>query len=188
VVRAAKLYWPRRAADVALDSILVTPREAGALEFAEPDWRERFDEHLARAPRPKVVQIHSSPEIERAHAHDAAFEATLKDWRRFHATPTEDGKRMPASAPDGVIALARLGVMPSRRPHAPGLFEEQHDAHCQLIVSQSAWRIRAIEDKILYLERGWEPEIERFEIDLSRARWQAYCQKAVEFLRAAYPA
>ena len=69
----------------------VSPAEARAVEYEEPDWRERFETHCARWPRlPRYLQ------------EDSAFEATMRDWRRWHAT---DDK--PAGAVEAMIALAK---------------------------------------------------------------------------------
>ena len=170
----------------------MSPAEAGAIDLEEPDWRERYADYLAGYPKPRVLQVHATPAQIRLLGEEFAFEQTLVDWRRFHATPTPEGKRRPAPAVDGVIALAKLRVFPPRSinqnlPLCGPLFTgEPHDDHCWLTVRQEAWAIRAIEDKTLHLWRGWEPEIETMTIDMSRAKWGPYCDKAVEFLRAAY--
>ena len=46
--------------------------------------------------------------------------------------------------------------------------------------SQRAWRIIAVEDRMLILESFGEPT----QVDLSRAKWEKYCDKAAEVLSA----
>jgi hypothetical protein len=173
----------------------MSPAEAGMVDYEEPDWRERFADYVRAYPRP-VGQVYSSVALEHNLAEEDAFERTLKDWRRFHATPVivnGEQKRQPADAVDGVIALAKLRVFPPRSinqnlPRDGALFTGvQADDHCWLTVRQEAWAIRGVEDKTLHLWRGWAPNLEYLTIDLSRARWGPYCDKAVEFLRAAWP-
>ena len=76
----------------------VSPAEAAAVELEEPDWKERFEAHIARWPK-----------LPRYLAENEAFEQTLKEWRRFHAV---DNK--PAIAYEGMVALARLKILPPR--------------------------------------------------------------------------
>ena len=147
----------------------VSPAEARAVEFEEPDWRERFETHCARWPRlPRYLQ------------EDSAFEATLRDWRRWHATDDR-----PAPAYDGMIALTVLGVMPPRNlirdvERTSACFEEQIDDHMWLTMSQRAWRIVAVESRVLFLESFGE----QTQVDLARAKWEKYCEKAAEVLEA----
>ena len=137
--------------------------------YEEPDWRDRFEEEQNRWPRlPKFL------------AEDNAFENILVAWRRWHAV---DGK--PASAADGMIALAGLGIFPPRNlikdvPHGGAPFEEPHDDHMWLIMSQRAWRIVGVEDKMLLLDSFGETT----QVDLSRAKWDKYIEKAAEALNA----
>ena len=114
-----------------------------------------------------------------------AFENLLLEWRKWHFTPLDDGRKKMAPSVDGVIALALLGVMPPRtlpdRP--PGLFEEQHDDHCWFVSEGRAWRILGIEDKMLMLNSFGD----EWQIDLTRAKWEKYCEAwsaALEALRA----
>jgi hypothetical protein len=173
----------------------MSPAEAGAIEFEEPDWRERFLEYFKRIEAPTVAQRLATSAQQRLLAEERAFEQTLTDWRRFHGQRMMvDGKRMvkQANAVDGILALAALGVMPPRSinqniPRGSPLHQEQHNDHIWLTVKGEAWAIRSIEDKVMHLWRGWEPDVERMSIDLSRARWSSYCDAAVAFLKAAYP-
>jgi hypothetical protein len=152
----------------------MTPREAGEIELEEPDWHEVFERECARWPRlPRYLQEYS------------AFESTLQQWRRFHFVWKElDGKakRYPATAQEGVIGLAKLGIMPPRflgqdipRTEATG---HQSDDHCWLSVNQEQWRIVGVEDKMLCLEKGFEDKPETMQIDLSKARWNKYVAAA----------
>ena len=133
----------------------MSPAEAGAIELEEPDWKIRFQEHTLRWPKlPDYL------------AREEAFEETLRDWRRFHFTWREDGKKEFPKAPAGIIALAILGIMPPRfigrdipRSDETGY---QSDDHMWMSVAGEQWRIIAVEDKMLCLEKGFEdkPEIE----------------------------
>ena len=151
----------------------MSPFEAGTIELEEPDWKERFEFHCARFPR-----------LPRYLAEDSAYEATLKDWRRFHKEVV-DGKDTPAPAANGIVALTVLGIYPPRSlirdiPHGGQCFEEQYDAHMWLVMSQRAWRIIAIEDRMLILDSFGE----QTQVDLNRAKWEKYTEKAAEALNA----
>lgn len=147
----------------------VSPAEAAAIEYEEPDWKVRFEEHCARWPRlPRYLQ------------EDSAFEATMRDYRKWHAKD-----KIPAPAFDAMVALSVLGIMPPRNlikdVKRDGVcFEEQHDNHMWLTMSQRAWRIIAVEDKTLVLDSFGE----QTQIDLSRAKWAKYIEKAAEALEA----
>lgn len=143
----------------------MTPREASAIELEEPDWRERFEAHCLRWPK-----------LPRYLAEDSAFEATLRDWRRFH------GK---APATDGMVALAALGIYPPRNliqdiPRDGKPFEEQHDAHTWITMSQRAWKIVAIEDKMMICDSFGD----QTQVNLSKAKWEKHTEKALEVLNA----
>ena len=147
----------------------MSPQEASEVIFEEPDWHERFEFHCARWPK-----------LPRYLAEDSGFEAVLKEWRRFHAV---DDK--PAAAIEGMIALAKLKIMPPRNlirdvERTSACFEEQIDDHMWLIMSQRAWRIVTIESRVLFLESFGE----HTQVDLSRAKWEKYVEKAVEALNA----
>ena len=155
----------------------MSPLEAGAIDLEEPDWRERVQEHANRWPKlPDFL------------AWDNAFEATMTDWRRFHGADVEtngEKKRRPAPAVDAMIALAGLRIFPARHlikdvPRGGEPFEEQHDAHLWLIMSQRAWRITGVEDKTMILDSFGE----QTQVDLSRAKWEKHTEKAVEALMA----
>jgi hypothetical protein len=156
----------------------VTPAEAGKVEIEEPDWRERFEMHALRWPK-----------LPRYLAEDSAFEATLRDWRRFHFTWGEvDGKakRIFPDAPAGCIALAKLGIFPPRflikdvpRTDAGGY---QQDDQMWLSINQEQWRIVGIDDRMLLLEKWFEDKPQTMQIDLNRARWEKYIQSATAIL------
>jgi hypothetical protein len=178
----------------------------------EPDWAQVFDAHLAFI----------SPRSGLAHYAlcDEAYELTLLDWRRRHGRETWGCKRCriaferereacprcrgPAqavtkSAPalEGVLALARLRIMPPKSlepdPQDPdkcrgeddhALYHPQHDAQCWLTVQGEAWAIQAIEDNMLCLWRGWAPELEYRQVDLAKVNWEKYIEHAVQLLEA----
>ncbi len=162
----------------------MTPEEAASVQLEEPDWLARFAE---------AADTHAN--LPRYLAEDSAFESTLREWRRFHGKPIRIydyqlgkvvSKTMPASGQEGVIALARLGIFPARfldkdLPRGE-MLQEQHDNHMWLIVSQEAWRITEIQDRMLCLRRGWEGNYESQQIDLTRARWTKYCEAAAAAL------
>ena len=154
----------------------MSPAEAAAIELEEPDWRERFEEHAQRFPNLPAYL-----------AWDQAFEAVLKDWRRFHGALVEvngEPKNRPAAATEGMIALAGLRIFPARmQTHdlpTGDPYQEQHDAHVWLIMSQRAWRITAVEDRMLILDSFGE----QTQVDLSRAKWGQYIEKATQALDA----
>ena len=138
----------------------MSPAEAAAIT-EEPDWVQVFKDR-------------GSTEM--------AFENLLLEWRKWHWTPTDDGKKLMASSVDGVIALALLGIMPPRTltERLPGLFEAQHDEHCWLVTEGRAWRILGIEDKMLFLDSFGDKK----EINLSRAKWDSYCEHHAAVLKA----
>jgi hypothetical protein len=157
---------------------ILTPAEAGAVRLEEPDWHELFEQQCARWPRlPRYLQ------------EDSAFEEVLRQWRRFHFTWGEvDGKakRIFPDAPAGCIALAKLGIFPPRflikdvpRTDAGGY---QADDHMWLSINQEQWRITAIEDRMLHLEKGFEEPRQTMQIDLNRARWDKYNESASQAL------
>ena len=147
----------------------LSPAEATAVEYEEPDWRERFEAHIARWPK-----------LPRYLAENEAFEQTLKEWRRFHAVDDR-----PAIAYEGMIALAKLKILPPRSlikdiERTGACFQDQHDSQMWLTMSQRAWRIIAVESRVLFLESFGE----QTQVDLSRAKWEKYCEKAAEALEA----
>lgn len=153
----------------------MSPAEAGAVELEEPDWVVRLQEHQLRWPKLPAYL-----------AQDNAFEETLRDWRRFHFTWVNGAKHFPPAS-IGVVALAKLGVMPPRWLHRdiPRSDETgyQCDEHMWLSIRQESWRILAIEDRMLCLERGFEDKPETMQIDLNKAKWNKYCEAAAESLR-----
>jgi hypothetical protein len=153
------------------DDEKMTPAEASAIDFEEPDWRERFEEHCLRW-----------PQLPRWQQEDRAFEETLRDWRRFHWTPIGD-KRQPADAVKAIIALAELRIFPPRFTindvPRDGMTGYQHDDHCWLQIAGEQWRIVAIEDRTLLLERM---DGETKQIDLNKAKWTKYCEAAAATL------
>lgn len=149
----------------------MSPAEAGAIELEEPAWPERFEEHCLRW-----------SEWPRYLAEDNAFEATLRDWRRFHSIG--EGDRPPAA--DGVIALAQLKIFPPRFlikevPHSAET-GYQHDDHMWISIAGEQHRITAIEDRILLLERRFDNEPTIVQIDLNKTKWNNYIKAAVAML------
>ena len=156
----------------------MTPAEAGRVEIEEPDWRQTFEERCSRWPKlPRYLQ------------EDSAFEEVLREWRRWHWTPIEingELKKNPAGAVEAIIALAKLGVMPPRStwrdiPRADEL-GYQHDDHMWVSIAQEQWRILAIEDRQLILEKGFQELRETRMIDLNQARWNDYVKAAANLL------
>lgn len=157
----------------------MSPAEAGDILYEELDWVAMFEDECARKPDwPLYLR-----EVD-------AFEFTLKQWRRFHATPAAEGRHKPAGAVDGMIALAKLGIMAPRSTWRDlprdGRTGYQSDDHCWLSISGEQWRITGIEDRMLHLERmtfdAQEPE--RKQIDLNRADWKAHIEAALKILDA----
>ena len=60
------------------------------------------------------------------------------------------------------------------------LFEEQIDDHCWFVSEGRAWRILGIEDNMLMLNSFGEEK----QIDLSRAKWDKYCEAHAAALEA----
>jgi hypothetical protein len=60
---------------------------------------------------------------------------------------------------------------------------EQHDDHIWLTVNSEAWAIRAIEWPIIFLWRGYEPNLEYSAVEMSRFNAEAYADKAVAMLK-----
>jgi hypothetical protein len=155
---------------------MLSPAEAGAIELEEPNWRERFTTHCDRWPQSSC-------------ADEWGYEATLKDWRRFHATPVfVDGqeKKQPAPAIDGMIALAKLRLFAPRRllQETPrdGATGYQFDDHMWLQVAGEQWRIVGVEDRTLILKLMFAGEEKQ--IDLSKAKWGRYVENAAAMLEA----
>lgn len=157
----------------------MSPAEAGALDFIEPDWRAAFEEECARKPDwPRYLQ-----ELD-------AFEAVLSRWRRFHHTGDEPGQRIPAPAIDGIVALAKLGILSPRSSARDvprdGTIGYQCDEHMWLSIAGEQWRIAAIEDRMLLLEKmtfdSNQPETRQ--IDLNRADWSRHQEAALAILDA----
>jgi hypothetical protein len=158
----------------------MTPREAAAVEYQEPDWRELFETECARHPQwSRYLQ-----QID-------AFEEVMRRWRRFHWTPIEikgEQKKMPAGATEAIIALSGLGIMPPRSEYKDihdGL-GYQHDDHMWISISGEQWKIAAIEDRMLILEKmafdDRKPETRQ--IDLNRADWTKHTEAELAVLKA----
>ena len=139
----------------------MSPAEAAAIT-EEPDWVQVFKDRGGS---------------------EFAFENLLLEWRKWHWTPTDDGKKLMASSINGVIALALLGIMPPRtlwQDRLPGPYEEQVDDHCWFVSEGRAWRILGIEDKLLCLNSFGDEK----QIDLTRAKWDSYCAHHAAVLEA----
>jgi hypothetical protein len=150
----------------------VSPLEAAAIELEEPDWRQRFETHCARWPKlPRYLQ------------EDAAFESTMRDYRRFHFSWI-DGKQIPLAADPAKIALAKLRIFPPRFTikdvPRDGVCGFQCDDHMWV----GPWRIVAVEDRTLCMEKYMEIEgkPETRQIDLTKADWTKYITSAVAVL------
>ena len=137
----------------------MSPADAAAIT-EEPDWVQVFNNRGST---------------------EGAFENLLLEWRKWHFTPLDDGRKKMAPSVDGVIALAILGIMPPRTLYGvPGMFEEQIDDHMWLSVAARAWRIVGIEDCTLFLNSFGEEK----QIDLNRANWEKHTEAAVAVLEA----
>ena len=154
----------------------MTPREAGTIELEEPNWKEVFEQECGRWA--------NSP---RWFAEENAFESTMRRYRRFHFTWVEvDGqaKRNPAGATEAIIALAKLRIFPPRwtikDTPRDGVSGYQCDDHMWV----GPWRVVAIEERMLLMERYLEIEgqPETRQIDLSKADWTKYTETAIEVL------
>jgi hypothetical protein len=137
----------------------MSPAEAAAI-IDEPDWIQRFWD---------------------CGSGEFAFELVLKEWRRWHWTPVMVNgveKKNPASATEGIIALAEIGVTPPRSlPRSEGY---QYDDHMFLMSEGREWRIVGVEDKTLILRSDGD----EWQIDLSRAKWDKYVDAATAALAA----
>jgi len=152
----------------------MTPLEAAAVELEEPDWRQRFETHCARWPKlPRYLQ------------EDAAFESTMRDYRRFHFSWVE-GKQIPLAADPAKIALAKLGIFPPRFTIKDVLRDGVSGFQCDDHMWVGPWRIVAVEDRTLCLEKYMEIEgkPETRQIDLTQADWAKYTASAVAALAA----
>jgi hypothetical protein len=61
----------------------------------------------------------------------------------------------------------------------------QHDDHIWLTAGGEAWAIYHIRLPLLYLWRGYYPNIEYSILDISQVDWESYTQKAVKQLQGA---
>jgi hypothetical protein len=59
---------------------------------------------------------------------------------------------------------------------------EQADDHIWLTVGGEAWAIHSIYQPIVFLWRGYSPNIELNAIDLSKVDWESYYKKCAEML------
>ena len=139
----------------------MSPKEASEI-LDEPNWNEEF---------------------KKRGSDDYAFESVLTSYRRWHWTPIEingEAKKQAASATDGIIALALLGVMPPRSltERRPGHFEAQVDAHCWFLSKGRAWRVWGILDGWLIVNSFGE----EWHIDLKKAKWESYVEQAAAAL------
>ena len=92
----------------------MSPLEAGAWDYQEPDWNERFREHFDGLWPPKAAQLLSTPEQVRLVAEDRAFERTLIDWRQVFTGRMIDGKIDNQRPPyEGMVALAAFQNLPT---------------------------------------------------------------------------
>ena len=150
----------------------MTAAEAGAVQLEEPDWHTRFAQ---------IAEDHKELFLLNC-VWDAAFELVLFEYRHFHFTWLENGKRRPLEASKAVIALAKMGIMAPRSlvkdvPHSDTLEGYQYDDHCWL-VNERAWRIVAIEDQTMCLDSFGETK----QVDLAAAKWDKYVAQRLEIL------
>jgi hypothetical protein len=149
----------------------MTPHEAASLAD-EPNWITRHAANLRLFP---------------AELDHEGFERTLREWRLFHGSKMSDGRLMPASAVDAMVALAHLRIFPPRSVlrdlPRDGINGFQYDDHMWLSIRGEQWRIRGIEDRQLILEKGFE-ESETMVIDLATAKWGSYVEAAAAVLEA----
>ena len=159
----------------------MSPAEANDVVWEEPDWRALFEEQCARWPKlPRYLQ------------EDSAFTEILRQWRKFHWSPivVDDVlKKNPASAVQAIVALAAIGIMPPRsawtdQPRTDETGAYQRDDHCWLSIASEQWRITGIEDRTLHLQKGFQADVERKQIDLAQAKWDKHNAAAVEILNA----
>ena len=59
---------------------------------------------------------------------------------------------------------------------------EQHDDHIWLTVNGEAWAICAMAWPIIFLWRGYEPDIEWTVLDMTRFNSEAYADRATKLL------
>jgi hypothetical protein len=153
--------------------------EAGAVELEEPNWVGRFTEHFAATKDDLPVELRE----------DHAFEETFKDYRRFHFTWLEDGKRKPCDSARAIIGLAKLRIFPPRSRRK--LIErdgkcyepDRGDDHMWLTIARRAWRIEEIQANTLFLDSFDE----KMPFDMTGKNWPKYVDKAVEAMNAAWP-
>ena len=147
-----------------MEDVRERPLEA-AESLEEPNWAELW---------------------KRLQAADDGFETLLRRWREWNFTPIEINgvwKKKMAPSVDGVIALARLGLMPLRsspdRP--PGLVRGADRCSLLVPVARAAhgasWASRTT---CCCLNCFGEEK----QIDLSRAKWDKYCEAAAAALEA----
>ena len=131
----------------------MSPAEAAAIT-EEPDWVA-----AVQGPRRQPSMLSRISCIE---------------WRKWHFTPLDDGRKKMAPSVDGVIALAHprhYAAQDARRPPARPL-RGADDDHCWFVSEGRAWRILGIEDKMLLPQFSFGDERQ---IDLTRAKWENYC-------------
>jgi hypothetical protein len=158
----------------------MTPAEAGAVLLEEPDWQERLAEIMGDRLDDKKYPYELVQED--------AFEQLLREYRRFHFTWGDDGKRYPMPADKACIALAGLRIFPPRsiikdvsrdgQCYEPDL----GDNHMWLTINQRAWRIVAVESGTLFLDSFGEA----MQIEANHPGWAKYIDKVLEALWAAH--
>lgn len=157
--------------------------EAGDVLLEEPDWRERYAEITA------LLDPMDEKKYPYELVQDDAFEQLFREYRRFHFTWGEDGRRYPLPATQASIALATLRVFPPRsrtknierdgKCYEPDL----GDDHMWLQIDNRAWRIVAVDSKTLFLDSFGE----EMQIAVDHPGWPKYVDKALEALWAAWP-
>lgn len=92
--------------------------------------------------------------------------------------------------------MSRVAYAGKDKRTAARKWTEQHHDHIWLTFSGEGWAIRRIvrEDPLtnrgkpvlLYLWRGYWPDIVRLNVDVSEVDWPLYCDHAVKLLEEAY--
>jgi hypothetical protein len=65
----------------------------------------------------------------------------------------------------------------------PKPFPLQHDDHCWVVFYKNPWAIRRLTPTVMYLWRGYEPNLQYCKIDIAHIDWTAYCDVAAEYLK-----
>jgi hypothetical protein len=61
--------------------------------------------------------------------------------------------------------------------------DTQHDDHIWLTWCGEGWAIERIEDDVIFLWRGYAPDLEFLKVRWSRTYWPDYAERAARMLR-----